>query len=327
MLYSNLLATNLCLFDGESGGEAMGETTGASPVTTQRGKSGEYDNVKFGKQPVTADTPNDTGTPAAGEKRVGVQSTSSTLEEKRAEYNRLINGEYKDFYTQDTQRIINDRFKSTKAMEKQLEDVGGLLDLLASRYGMTDANAVKLAEAVQSDSAFWEQAADEAGKTVGEFMEGLKKDLAMKKLQAENAALTESIRRREGQEAADRQYAMWAEEEQALKAVYPQFDLKTEMENEQFRFLISNIKAPVPLRHAYEVIHRDEINAMIAQAQAMATEQRVVASIRAKGARPDENGTSSQSAFTVKDDVSKLSKKDMAEINRRAMRGEKISFG
>lgn len=322
MRYSNLLASNLCLFDGEGGGEAMGETTG-SPVNTQRGKSGEYDNVKFGKQPVTTDTPKDTGTPAAGEKKVGVQSTSSTLEEKRAEYNRLINGEYKDFYTQDTQRIINDRFKSTKAMEKQLEDVGGLLDLLASRYGMTDANAVKLAEAVQSDTAFWEQAADEAGKTVGEFMEGLKKDLAMKKLQAENAALTESIQRKERQEDSDRQFAKWANEERELRAIYPQFDLKQELENNWFRFLIANNEFPTALRDAYEMVHRDEIAALKAQA----TEQRVVASIRAKGARPDENGTSSQSAFTVKDDVSKLSKKDMAEINRRAMRGEKISFG
>ena len=48
--------------------------------------------------------------------------------------------------------------------------------------------------------------------------------------------------------------------------------------------------------------------------------------IRAKGARPQENGTTSQGAFIVKDDVSKLSKRDRAEIIRRAARGEHIEF-
>ena len=61
-------------------------------------------------------------------------------------------------------------------------------------------------------------------------------------------------------------------------------------------------------------------------AQAKATEKQVVDGIRAKGARPQENGTTSQGAFIVKDDVSKLSKRDRAEIIRRAARGEHIEF-
>lgn len=86
------------------------------------------------------------------------------------------------------------------------------------------------------------------------------------------------------------------------------------------------LRAGVPVRHAYEVVHMEEIKAGVAQLTAQATEKQVVDGIRARGARPQENGTTSQSAFTVKDDVSKLSKKDRAEIARRAMMGEKITF-
>ena len=54
--------------------------------------------------------------------------------------------------------------------------------------------------------------------------------------------------------------------------------------------------------------------------------QQVTDNVRARGARPAENGVSSGSGFLVKSDVSKLTKKDRAEIARRAAHGEKIVF-
>ena len=86
------------------------------------------------------------------------------------------------------------------------------------------------------------------------------------------------------------------------------------------------LKAGVPVKLAYEVRHMDEIKAGVAQNTAKQTEKQVVESIRAKGSRPSENGTSSQSGFTVKDDVSKWSKKDRAEIAKRVARGETIKL-
>ena len=80
------------------------------------------------------------------------------------------------------------------------------------------------------------------------------------------------------------------------------------------------------MQHAYEVCHLDDIKAGVAATQAQATEKQIVSSIRAKGARPQENGTAAQSAFVVKDDVSRLTKAERAEIARRAARGEIIEF-
>lgn len=335
MNFKKLLGIRLDLFDGAAaGGEgaaaaadagATGDTNSAVPGNTRRGKSGEYSNVKFGKQQTqtvttgNADGQTDAGAPDAGEK-VGVQSTSDTLEARKKAYYELVNGEYKDLFAQDTQRIINDRFKDYKALEKRVQDTGAVMDLLMQRYKITDGDVAKLTAAVENDTAYWSQAAEEAGMSVEQYKQ-------FQKLQRDNAALLKEQQRRQGQEAANRQLAKWAQEEQEVKQTYPSFDLQAELQNEQFRFLITNAKSPVPLKHAYEVVHMDEIKAGIAQMQAKATEKQVVDSIRAKGARPAENGTSSQSAFTVKDDVGKLSAKDMAEINRRVMRGERISFG
>jgi len=70
----------------------------------------------------------------------------------------------------------------------------------------------------------------------------------------------------------------------------------------------------------------EDIKAGVAQTTAKRTEKQVVDGIRAKGARPQENGTSSQSAFTVKDDPSKWSRKDREEVIRRVARGETIKL-
>jgi hypothetical protein len=52
----------------------------------------------------------------------------------------------------------------------------------------------------------------------------------------------------------------------------------------------------------------------------------VTQNIRAKGARPAENGTSQRAAATIKSDPSKLTLDDFEEISRRLARGEKITF-
>lgn len=86
------------------------------------------------------------------------------------------------------------------------------------------------------------------------------------------------------------------------------------------------LKSGVPMEHAYKTLHFNELMHDAMATAASNTEKSVVSNIRAKGSRPIENGTAAQSAFTIKDDVSKLSKKDRADIARRAARGEKIVF-
>lgn len=310
---------------GQAGTGTQGETK-ASSGTTRRGRAGEYQNVLFGKQQATAsagaeegqqqgsDAGSDNG-PSEGKQ--GVQVTSDTLEARRKAYQEFVNNpEYKDLYTEDVQRIIDRRFKETKTLESQVGQQQPLIDMLMQRYKIADGDMGKLIAAVENDNAYWAEAAEQAGMSVEQFKQ-------FQKLQRENAALLRQQQTQLGQQRAQQQLQKWHGEAEQVKSLYPSFDLGREAQDPKF---LSMLKAGVPVQHAYEVIHMDEIKAGIAQMQAKATEKQVVAGIRAKGARPQENGMASQSGFTVKDDVSKLTKKDRAEIARRAMMGEKISF-
>ena len=243
-------------------------------------------------------------------------TTSNTLEDRRKAFQELVNGEYKDIYTEETQRIIDRRFREARNLEERAAKQQPVIDMLMQRYKIADGDLGKLAAAVENDNAYWSEAAEEAGMSVEQYKQ-------FQKLQRENDALLRAQRMRQSQQAAQQQLQKWYSEGEQVKAVYPDFDLGTESKNPQF---ISMLKAGVPVQHAYEVIHMDEIKAGVAQSTARQTEKQVVDGIRAKGNRPAENGTSSQSAFTVKDDPHKWTKQDRAEVARRVARGETIKL-
>ena len=330
-----LLDVSLRLFDGEGGAAAPAAGEGAtgdgnkggsqaSPAPTRRGKSGGFQNVLFGKQgdePTAAgDEPGPEGKAqpsAAGKGKEGdVVTTSNTLEDRRKAFQELVNGEYKDIYTEETQRIIDRRFREARNLEERAAKQQPVIDMLMQRYKIADGDLGKLAAAVENDNAYWSEAAEEAGMSVEQYKQ-------FQRLKRENEALLRAQRMRQNQQAAQQQLQKWYSEGEQVKAVYPDFDLGAESKNPQF---ISMLKAGVPVQHAYEVIHMDEIKAGVAQSTARQTEKQVVDGIRAKGNRPAENGTSSQSAFTVKDDPHKWTKQDRAEVARRVARGETIKL-
>ena len=317
-----LLAQILLQFADLSAFDTQGETQ-ASPASTRRGKSGEYQNVIFGKQAKPAEA-GEGGDPegqqrssdAGSDNKPDASTTSNTLEAKRRAFQDLVNGEYKDIYTEETQRIIDRRFRETRNLEQQVGQYQPVIDMLMQRYQIGDGDMGKLSQAIENDDAYWSEAAEEAGMSVEQYKQ-------FQKLQRENEALLRQQRQRQNDQRAQQQLQQWYGEAEQVKGLYPSFDLNAEVKNPQF---LSMLRAGVPVQHAYEVVHMDQIKAGVAAMQAKATEKQVVDGIRAKGARPQENGTTSQGAFIVKDDVSKLSKRDRAEIIRRAARGEHIEF-
>jgi hypothetical protein len=340
MKRKDLLDINLSLFDGAAAGGGDGTGAAASgqagdsakggsqaaPGSTRRGKStGEFGNVLFGKQETPAAAGGDSSSSGTGQQqssvagsdnKEGVTTTSDALEDKRRAFQELVNGEYKDVYTEETQRIIDRRFREAKNLEQQVSRNQPVIDMLMQRYKIADGDISKLSAAIENDDAYWSEAAEEAGMSVEQYKQ-------FQKLQRENQALLDEQRRRQRQQDAQQKLQKWYGEAEQVKAQYPGFDLSAEAKNPQF---LSMLRAGVPVQHAYEVIHMDDIKAGVAQTTAKRTEKQVVDGIRAKGARPQENGTSSQSAFTVKDDPSKWSKKDREEVIRRVARGETIKL-
>lgn len=310
-----ILDVDLTMFDGEGGagaGAAAPESAGtpALPEVGQRAKKGksELADVVYGKPPAGDE---------AKTKEDGKTKTEETKpEDKSAKFRELINGEYKDVYTAETQKIIDRRFRDYKTLQETLDKHRTISETLAAKYGIEDGDPDKLMEAIEKDNALWESAAEDAGMPVDKYRE-------YQATLRENRRNAELLRRVQQQQAASNQLRVWNEQAESMKAKYADFDLVTESQNPEF---LAALKAGMSIEKAYRAVHYEELMQKEIAAASKSTEKAVVDNIRAKGTRPAENGVSSQSGIVFKSDPSKLSKKDRAEIARRVAQGEKISF-
>lgn len=320
-----LLKVDLQLFNdgGTAGAEgSVASTEGAPKVETKvngsnrRSKSGEFDNVVFGKQEGTAS--DDTSIPAAegvstGADKTDVKVTSDTLEARRKAYDDFI-AENKDLDDERFQQVFNRRFKDVKDTENALASQKPIIDKLMARYGVKDVTALE--KALNEDTEYWERVAEERGMTVEQFH-------AIQRLEQENAELKKIRDRQRGQAQFQQQIDTWYKEADEVKKLYPSFDFKTEAQNPEFLKLL---RTGNTVEHAYKVLHFDELTQNAARVAAQTADAQAQARIKQKASRPSENGTSSKSAVIVKNDVSSLTRKERAEIARRVARGDKITF-
>ena len=101
--------------------------------------------------------------------------------------------------------------------------------------------------------------------------------------------------------------------------IYPEFDFKKEIKNPEFARLL---KLGVGVKTAYEVANIDAI----LENNTKNAEKKVVDSIRLKGNRPVENGSEGAAGILLSGNASKLSRKERAELAKRAAKGERISL-
>ena len=294
--------------DGGTGSEGTTGETATAAVSQRKGaKANPLANVQYGIQP-QAQTKVEETTPAAE-----VVSTG----DRNAKFEELIKGEYKDLYDQRMQDTIQKRLKGTKDTVDKYNALAPTLEMLAEKYGVDASDVTALNKAIQEDDSYYEEEALEKGITVQQLKE-------IRKMKRENAELKAQMDEKNRKDSAAQQYATWMEQAKEAKLTYPSLDLNTEAKNPQFLRLLNS---GVDVATAYAVIHKDEIIPAAMQYTAQAVERKIANKMIANGARPTENGISSQSAALTKSDVSQLTKADRAEVMRRVARGEKISFG
>lgn len=291
-------AANLFLFDGGAAGAAGGEGSGAG----QAGSQAEAVNSQAAN---TGDNP----TADAG------QEVTKTPEQLQAEFQKLIKGEYKDAYTKEFQRHFNDRHKDAKATQERLESYQPIIDTLSSRYGITDGDMGKLAQAIESDESLWAEAAEEAGMTVEQFRH-------VKQIEAENARFKAAQQQNIRQQMAQRQMEVWNGQVEEVRRSYPNFNLEDELNNPGFKAML---RAGASIRNAYEATHLDDIKKSLVASTAQQTTKEVTDNIKAKGIRPTEVG-GSQAGVPLSVDLKNSTKAQRDEWARRAERGETITF-
>ena len=305
-------ALNLQLFaEGGAGDGGTGAAEGATgvnataAVSQTKGSKNPLADVKYGIQDDSA-------------QNSPVQDSADVVEtpDRNKEFEKLIKGEYKDLYDARVQDTIQKRLKSTRDTVEKYEALTPTLEMLAKKYGVDAADIKALNQAIEEDDSYYEDEALEKGISVQQLKE-------IRKMEKENSELKRQMQEKESRENANRLYQKWMEQAEQVKAVYPSFDLSTEMQNPKFLDLL---RANIDLRTAYEVLNNDKIIPAAMQFTAKQVEQKLTNKMIANGARPSENGITSQSASLTKSDVSQLTKADRQEIARRVARGEKIRF-
>jgi len=241
------------------------------------------------------------------------------------EWDTLIKGKYKEQFGKAVSDAVNKRFKNQKDLQGQIDAIDPVIQAIAQRYGVApDASGRipidALSDKVLNDNDLYEKEAFERGMSV----EDLKQ---LKSLERENAQLKRATQMTQEQ----REWQDIEAQGEALKQMYPSFDLDNEMLNAEFgkslAFFKSSGMYPDPVRRAYELVHRDEIMGGAMQYAVQQTQQKISNSIQSGMARPQENGTSQTAAGAPTAlDPSKLSKEQIEDIKRRAARGERITF-
>ena len=214
--------------------------------------------------------------------------TDTGAADSETRFSELISGEYRDEFTKRTQAIIDKRFKETKRLEGEREQLGPILDDMYRRYGVEQGDINSLAQAYNAH--------------------------AEKSRNAEQSA----------QERAKGDVARWLEQGKELKSIYPSFDFAAEAKGS--REFVRLLASGVPVRTAYEVLHKDQILGQAMEYTAKKVSEQVVKGIEARGMRPAENGVSSGSGLVGRIDVNALSPNDIMDILKQVEKGAQISL-
>ena len=115
----------------------------------------------------------------------------------------------------------------------------------------------------------------------------------------------------------------WLEESRETEQLYPGFKLENECRDPRF---VRLLEVGMDMKSAFEALHHREIleNAVRYTAQNVA--QRLVENLQSRQGRPMENGASGKSSAVIRPDVRRMTRQDREEMERRALRGERISF-
>lgn len=345
------LQLDLQMFDGEGGapsgaqdgaaagvGSAGGAGTDRTVSAAGRQRAGNpLANVRYGIQ--EEDTRSDAGTGKTSQtesdtpegRTSGKAGSAGGDTAKAAEagdaqgegesFDSLIRGRYKADFDSAVQNIINQRFRETKALERELKSLKAerdqfspMLTVLADRYGKDAKDTKGILEAMQADDMIYEERAAERGMSVDQYRE-------YTRVMNENRMLKAARDEAEQRQRIAEIHRQWEASAAKVKEQFPNMDYRTEINDPDMRALLG---AGIDFETAYQVRHRDEINRGLLEYASKKTERDVVNRIQSRASRPAENGTRSHSQGEVKTHVRDFTDADMEEIQRRVRRGERI---
>ena len=316
-------AVDLQLFaEGGGDGAAAAGGDGAAPAAAEKaasapaqGKGREAAAAEVDEMLSPAEEPGAEEDAAEGEKQDGAANKSGT--DHRKAFGELMRGEYNREFGE---MIVQATQKAYDSILNEQGPVGRILNALGQKYGTAPGDYEALAAAVEGgvvkDDAYYEDMAMKKGISVQLAKE-------MDALESENAKHRAAEQQRAEAAKMEAIQQEWDAAAERIRAEDPGFDIKTALADPDFAQML---KLGVKMEDAYKARYFDDIMARRTTQTAKTVEKGVEARIRQRGARPSENGTNPGGAAVLKTDVSKLTPAQCEELERRAMRGQIITF-
>lgn len=273
--------------------------------------AGEVAAPQTGESTSAAAAAVDGAAPAAG-----VQEQQQEKPDRGAAFEALIKGEYKDLYDARVKDTVQRRLRGTREQVERLQSLTPMLTVLGQRYGVDPGDVEALSRAVDADESYLIREAEKKGISPDTLRETWR-------LEREATNLRRQMDDYKAEQETRRIYGEWQQQGEQCKMLYPNFDLETELQNEDFCRLLRN---RVNVQTAYEVIHKDEIIPAAMQVAAQQAAEKVTAAVRANAARPAENGSKGSAASVGKIDVANMTNEQMDDIRKRVLRGERITL-
>lgn len=318
-------AMKLQLFAEGGDGAAAAGGDGAAPAAAEKaasapaqGKGREAAAAEVDEMLSPAEEPDAEEDAAEGEEQDGAADKSSTdPEAHRKAFGELMRGEYNREFGE---MIVQATQKAYDSILNEQGPVGRILNALGQKYGTAPGDYEALAAAVEGgvvkDDAYYEDMAMKKGISVQLAKE-------MDALESENAKHRAAEQQRAEAAKMEAIQQEWDAAAERIRAEDPGFDIKTALADPDFAQML---KLGVKMEDAYKARYFDDIMARRTTQTAKTVEKGVEARIRQRGARPAENGTNPGGAAVLKTDVSKLTPAQCEELERRAMRGQIITF-
>ena len=305
---------------GAGAAEGTGEAAAAEKAASApaQGKGREAAAAEVDEMLSPAEEPGAEEDAAEGEEQDGAADKSSTdPEAHRKAFGELMRGEYNREFGE---MIVQATQKAYDSILNEQGPVGRILNALGQKYGTAPGDYEALAAAVEGgvvkDDAYYEDMAMKKGISVQLAKE-------MDALESENAKHRAAEQQRAEAAKMEAIQQEWDAAAERIRAEDPGFDIKMALADPDFAQML---KLGVKMEDAYKARYFDDIMARRTTQTAKTVEKGVEARIRQRGARPSENGTNPGGAAVLKTDVSKLTPQQCEELERRAMRGQIITF-
>lgn len=235
-----------------------------------------------------------------------------------ARWEALRKGEFKDQYARDVQNAIRERFKNQEDLQGQLNAMQPMLAALMQKTGAESVE--ELQQLILDDDSLYEDEAEAMGMPVEAYKN-------YKKLQEEHDAAIAREQQNQQQEFFRQHIAKLAQQGEELRATFPNFDFRAEMENPTFARLTSP-EVGLSVKDAYFAVHHDELAPQMLAYGMQRAQQQMGQTLQAQAARPSEGAmrNTNPAAAELKMNPRNMTRKEREEIKRQVRLGRRVSF-